>query len=292
MLVPVQLFRYIRKAFTNHWNLLGLVGGFGFSFLSGSPEIGLPLVVAAEVAWLGIVGTHPRFQQYVDVAENEIVRSKDAAATDERMRKMFSALPRGLQNRFSELLKQCHELRAISQGYHAANNASEEGTVAELRMNGLDKLLWLYLKLLYTEYSLNRFFETTGTEQIQRDLKQVQERLKREQERPSGTQRDRIIATLQDNLQTCEQRLANFEQARDSYELVRAEQQRLETRIRSLAEMSISQGDPGTISSQVDTVAGSVAETEKTLEDLKFVTGLSSLDETVPEIIPRQKVSQ
>jgi len=288
----VKLFRYIRKAFTNHWNLLGIVGGVGFSVLSGNPAVGLSLVAAAEVAWLGFVGTHPRFQQYVDVTENEEQRSQDAAATDERMRKMFAALPRGLQNRFTELLKQCHELRSISQGYHAANSATEDGTVSELRMNGLDKLLWLYLKLLYTEFSLNRFFETTGVDQIQRDLKQVQERLKREQERPPGTQRDRIVATLQDNLETCEQRLANFSQAKDSYELVRAEQQRLETRIRSLAEMSISQGDPGTISSQVDTVAGSVAQTEKTLEDLKFVTGLSSFDETVPEIIPRQKVAQ
>ena len=81
-------------------------------------------------------------------------------------------------------------------------------------------------------------------------------------------------------------------QARDSYELVRAEQQRLETRIRALAEMSIRLGDPETISSQVDTVAGSVVETEKTLEDLKFVTGLSTIDETVPEMIPRQKVAQ
>lgn len=288
----MQLFRYIRKAFVNHWNLLGVVGGIGFSVLSGRPEIGLPLVAAAEVAFLGFVGTHPRFQQYVDVTENEVVRSQDAAATDERMRKMFAALPRGLQNRFTELLKQCHELRSIGQGYHAASSTTEDGTVAELRSNGLDKLLWLYLKLLYTEYSLNRFFETTSLEQIQRDLKQVQERLKQEQQKPAGSQRDRIMATLQDNLVTCEQRVANFGQARDSYELVRAEQQRLETRIRSLAEMSISQGDPGTISSQVDSVAGSVAETEKTLEDLKFVTGLSSLDETVPEILPRQKVTQ
>ncbi|MCA9009842.1 MAG: hypothetical protein KDB01_08850 [Planctomycetaceae bacterium] len=288
----MQLFRYIRKAFVNHWNLLGVVGGIGFSVLSGRPEIGLPLVAAAEVAWLGFVGTHPRFQQYVDVTENEAVRSQDAAASDERMRKMFAALPRGLQNRFTELLKQCHELRAIGQGFHAASSTAEDGTVAELRSNGLDKLLWLYLKLLYTEYSLNRFFETTSLEQIQHGLKQVQERLKQEQQKPEGSQRDRIIATLQDNVVTCEQRVANFGQARDSYELVRAEQQRLETRIRSLAEMSISQGDPGTISSQVDSVAGSVAETEKTLEDLKFVTGLSSFDETVPEILPRQKVTQ
>jgi len=292
MWVHVQLLGYIHKAFSNQWNLLGLVGGIGFSLLSGSPEIGLPLVIAAEVAWLGIVGTHPRFQQYVDVSENEVVRSLNAAVTDDRKRKMLAALPHALQKRFSDLLTQCDELRSISRGYHAANNATEDGTVSQLRVNGLDRLLWLYLKLLYTEYSLNRFFETTGIEQIQQEMKQLKERLKREQERDVGTQRDRIIATLQDNRQACEQRQANFQQARDSYELVRAEQQRLETRIRALAEMSIRLGDPETISSQVDTVAGSVVETEKTLEDLKFVTGLSTIDETVPEMIPRQKVAQ
>lgn len=288
----MPLLRYIRKAFTNHWNLLGLAGGIGFSLLTGNPMIGLPLVAAAEFAWLGFVGTHPRFQNYVDVLENEATRTQDAAASDERMRKMFAALPRGLQNRFNDLLKQCHELRSIGQGYQVANNGAVDGSASELRMHGLDKLLWLYLKLLYTEFSLNRFFETTSAEQIQRELKQVQERLKRETDRPAGTQRDRIVATLKDNVQTCEQRLVNFSQARDSYELVRAEQQRLETRIRSLAEMSISQGDPGTISTQVDTVAGSVEQTERTLEDLKFVTGLSSSDEAVPEIIPRQRVAQ
>lgn len=288
----MQLLGYIRKAFSNQWNLLGLVGGIGFSLLSGSPEIGLPLVIAAEVAWLGIVGTHPRFQQYVDVSENEVVRSLNAAVTDDRKRKILAALPHALQKRFAELLTQCDELRSISQGYHAANNATEDGTVSQLRVNGLDRLLWLYLKLLYTEYSLNRFFETTGIEQIQQEMKQLKERLTREQERDVGTQRDRIIATLQDNRQACEQRQANFQQARDSYELVRAEQQRLETRIRALAEMSIRLGDPETISSQVDTVAGSVVETEKTLEDLKFVTGLSTIDETVPEMIPREKVAQ
>ena len=41
---------YIKVAFTNRWNLLGLLGGIAFVLVSGSPEIGLPLVVAAEVA--------------------------------------------------------------------------------------------------------------------------------------------------------------------------------------------------------------------------------------------------
>ena len=289
----MKLFRYIKKAFANHWNLLGLFGGIGFSLLSGKPEVGLPLVAAAELAWLGFVGTHPRFQRFVEIQENSVARKQDAQAADLRMKQMFAALPRGAQNRFKELTGQCQELRQITRQFQAAQgDSSDDGTFSAMRLDGLDKLMWLFLKLLYTEHSLNRFFETTTIEQIQRDLKDVTERLQREQERPQGAQRDRIIATLEDNLATSKQRLANFEQARDSYELVKAEQQRLESRIRSLAEMGISRTYPSTFSTQVDTVAGSIAETEKTLQDLQFVTGFSEEDEAVPEILPRATVTR
>ena len=288
----MKLFRYIKKAFTNHWNLLGLFGGLGFSFLSGKPEVGLPLVAAAELAWLGFVGTHPRFQKFVDVQENSVARRQDEQAADQRMRKMFATLPRGAQNRFQSLMEQCQELRQITQQFQSAQgDVNDDAALTAMRLGGLDRLMWLFLKLLYTEHSLNRFFETTTIEQIQRDLKDVTQRLEREQERPQGAQRDRIIATLQDNLMTSRQRLANFEQARDSFELVKAEQQRLESRIRSLAEMGISRSDPATFSTQVDTVAGSIAETEKTLEDLQFVTGFSEADEAVPQILPRATVT-
>lgn len=43
---------------------------------------------------------------------------------------------------------------------------------------------------------------------------------------------------------TCRERKANFEQARDSYELVKAVQQCLENKIHSLAEMDISRSRP------------------------------------------------
>lgn len=293
LVVPLKLWRYIRKAFANRWNLLGLLGGIGFSVISGQPEVGLPLVAAAELAWLGFVGTHPTFQKYVDTTEHQVQQQQSHAASELRMKRMFSALPRGAQGRYQNLMNQCQELRQITQQFQAAHGSpADDGPLGDLRLGGLDKLLWLFLKLLYTEHSLNRFFETTSIEQIQRDLKDVTQRLQREQERPVGPQRDRIIATLQDNLKTCEQRLQNFEQARDSFELVKAEQQRLESRIRSLAEMGISRGDPAAFSLQVDNVAGSVAQTEKTLEDLQFVTGFSTEDEVVPEIIPRARVAQ
>jgi hypothetical protein len=56
--------------------------------------------------------------------------------------------------------------------------------------------------------------------------------------------------------------------------------------------MGISRGDPALLSSQVDSVASSISETEKTLSDLQFVTGLDETDESVPTIVRRQTVTQ
>ncbi len=287
------LFKYIKAAFANRWNLLALAGGIGFSMLSGEPEIGLSLVAAGEIAWLGLVGTHPKFQKYVDVQESEAQRSQQATTADVRMRRMLSSLPRGAQQRFQSLMARCEELRTITSQYQAAHGeADDDETFVEMRLGGLDHLLWLFLKLLYTENSLNRFFETTSIEEINKEVSQIEARLGREREREASQQRERIIATLEDNLQTCRKRQANFEQARDSYELVKAEQKRLENKIRSIAEMGISRGDPGMLSSQVDSVAGSIQETEKTLNDLQFVTGFGMEDEAVPEIVRRRVLAK
>lgn len=284
----MKLFRYIRQAFLNRWNLLGLAGGLGFAVLSGHPGIGLPLLAAAELAWLGFVGTHPAFQRHVELTENSSRNAEKSGVAVQRMRKMLAALPRGGQVRYEELKKQCQELQSISQQFQSANGKSESYEMtAAVQNGGLDHLMWLFLKLLYTEHTLNRFFETTTIEQIQRNLKDVTGRLEREHERPAGPQRERIIATLEDNRATCQQRLQNFQQARDSFELVKAEQQRLESRIRSIAEMGISRGDPTLLSTQVDSVAGSIAQTERALDDLRFITGFSEEDEFVPEILPR-----
>lgn len=289
----MKIWKYIKAAFKNRWNLLGLAGGFGFSLLSGHPEIGFALVAAVELAWLGFVGTHPTFRKYVDHRESEQLKESGEKSAEYRMRQMINSLPRGAQQRFEQLMERCEELRKISKQYQAAHGAGETvGSISDVRLSGLDRLMWLFLKLLYTENSLNRFFETTTIDEIEKEIRQVTNRLEREKSRPENKQRERIIATLQDSLQTCQQRRTNFEQARDSYELVKAEQKRLENKIRSIAEMGISKGDPGTLSSQVDAAAGSIQETEKTLGELEFITGFStSEDEVIPEIVPRKVIA-
>ena len=50
--------------------------------------------------------------------------------------------------------------------------------------------------------------------------------------------------------------------------------------------------DPDFISSQVDQVAGSMVETEKTINELDFATGLGELDNEVPEMLRREMVQE
>ena len=60
---------------------------------------------------------------------------------------------------------------------------------------------------------------------------------------------------------------------------------RLENKIKSLAELAVNRQEPDFISGQVDQVAGSMLETEKTMNELQFATGLAPLDEEVPELV-------
>ncbi len=287
----MKLLKYLKSAFVNHWNLLGIAGGVAFTAVSGQWEIGLPLIAAAEVAWLGFVGTHPKFRQHVDLIEHRKLKADDAEAAKTRARLMLSTLPRGAQRRYESLMEQCDEMRTITKQFQSTQGAESDEFVVAARLEGLDRLLWLYLKLLYTEHSLNRFFETTTIDKIEREIHQIEGRLKREESRSGNKKRERIVATLKDSLSTCMERKANFEQARDSYELVKAEEKRLENKIRSLAETGISKGDSGLLSNQVDTVAGSIKETEQTLSELEFVTGFGTYeDEAVPEMMNRRTV--
>ncbi len=50
--------------------------------------------------------------------------------------------------------------------------------------------------------------------------------------------------------------------------------------------------EPDFISGQVDQVAASMLETERTMNDLQFATGLITVDETAPQLLPREEISQ
>lgn len=287
----MDFLKYLKVAFLNRWNLLAFLGSSGFALLSGTAEFFLPLIVAAELGYVGLLGTMPKFQSYVDAQLAKLSREQGASTSHETFDRITKALPRDLLNRFDALRTQCLELQQIALQLKTAGKAGADVPLEDFQVAGLDRLLWIYLRLLYTQFALTRFFRKADEDQIRQDIAQLEERIKNTPPATGeNTQAQRVRKALDDHLATSRDRLANLIKARDNYELVKLEIDRLENKIRSLSEMAVNRQEPEFISGQVDQVASSMLETEKTMNELQFATGLESLDEP-PELLRTAKVS-
>ena len=249
----------------------------------------LPLIIAAEIAYLGLLGTHEKLGRYVDAQEHKRTREEKSSKASENLRRIKSMLPRASKKRYTDLADRCEKLQEISSSLQIGSTDSE--TITNLQLESLDRLLWMYLKLLYTEHMLRQFLESTDEAEIQNQIGELKDRIQTEELRPAAQQRDRVLSTLRDDLATCESRLRNYQKAAENFELVELELRRLENKIQSLSEMAINRKDPSFVSGQVDEVAGSMLQTQRTLNELEFVTGMhSEQDEEAPELMRRRTV--
>jgi chemotaxis protein histidine kinase CheA len=285
----VNFGKSIKGAFLYHWNLLAFLGGMGFAALTGHPDVFGALVVAGEVAYLGLLGTHPRFQKYIDSLKAKEGRREGTAVAEQDAQRILRALPDKLVKRFEALRSRCLDLRQIAQDLKEPRPLGESPPLEELQLAGLDRLLWIYLRLLFTQHMLDRFFQRANEGQIREEIEALERRIEKTAAGPDAPQRQKLRKSLEDNLETCRARLANFQKARDNNELVQVEIERLENKIRSLSELAINREEPDFISGQVDQVVGSMVQTERTMNELRFATGLEAIDEQVPEILRRDR---
>jgi hypothetical protein len=286
----MRFFKYAKSAFLYHWNLLAFGAGVGFAFLSGRPDIGLPLVAAAELGYLSLLSTHPRYRKYVEAQEAKAQRESQAAGAGKALNRILAALPPKSLQRFDALRDRCLELRHIASGLKDPGESPTDAPLEQLQMSGLDRLLWTFLRLLYTQHMLDRFVQSTNEPQIRKTMANLEQSLRSQSFPPEDHQKQKIRKALEDNLETSRQRLANLEKARDNGELVRHELDRLENKIQSLSEVAVNRHEPDFIAGQVDQVASSMAQTERTMQELNFATGLAEEDEEVPRLMQREAV--
>ena len=280
--------KYFKSAFLYHWNLLAFLGGMGFAVLSAPTVVG-PLVLAGELIYLTLLGTHSKFQNYVEAQEAKANREKKSTSGEEVLQRVMGALPAKAVQRFEALRSRCLELRQIALGLKDPGQADASLPLEELQLAGLDRLLWTFLRLLFTQHMLERFFRRTNEAQIKQDIESLGQRLTELAEGPDEPQKQKLRKALEDNLETCRARLTNLQKARDNNELVQLEIDRLENKICSLSELAVNRQEPDFIVSQVDQVASSMVQTERTMNELQFATGLD-VDEEVPQLVQRQAV--
>jgi hypothetical protein len=289
--IAVHFGAYLKTAFLNHWNLLAFFGSAAFSLLTGRADVFLPLVLAGEAAYVGLLGSHPKFQEYVDAQQANASRGEESQVSQQTLQQILRTLPPETLRRFETLRAQCLELRQIAMDIRRPGAAAVDVPLDQIQLTGLDRLLWIHLRLLYTQVALAKFLKKTSADQIQKSIEDLERQIAQLPAKSKDDDRTgRVRAALQDNLETSRSRLANLTKARENYELIGLEIDRLENKIRSLSEMAVNRQEPEFISSEVDHVASSMVDTERTMNELQFATGIGSLDSEPPELIRTKAV--
>jgi hypothetical protein len=193
---------------------------------------------------------------------------------------MLAGLPGELRKRFEQLHARCVEMRHLAVGVRGASGR-DAGSAEEIRTPGLDRLLWLFLRLLMSKNALDRFLKTMSSEEITTRLEQLRKDLAAAQEAKD----ERIVRSLQDSVAMAELRLDNYERAKKNAQFVTIELDRMESKIQALAEMAVNRQDPDLISNQVDSAAESMRQTEKAVSELQHLTGLADELQDPPPIL-------
>ena len=257
---------YLKAAFLYHWNLLFVVGGLEIAYLTGLLAM-------------------PRFRTAIDARVAAKEREATSAArvdpsAQQSLQRMIESLPQASVVRFVALRQRCFEMRDIAsriRGQAAGTTDSSES----IRTPALDRLLFLFLKLLMSQAGLDRFLRSASEKELSARLEETKARLAAAQ---TGGD-ERTINSLRDSVADGELRLDNYRKSMKDSEFVSIELDRIETKIQALIEMGVSRQDAEALSHQVTAAADSMHQTEDAVNQLQHLTGLADSLAEPPAIL-------
>jgi len=272
---------YLKEAFLFRWNLLFFLGGLAGAAIAPLSDVTFPLLFAGEIAYLTALTSLPRFRAAIDAKVHSAQTTPAAPeTTTPSLVVMLAGLPNDARTRFERLHARCVEMRHLAVGVRGAAGR-EAGSAEEIRTPGLDRLLWLFLRLLMSKNALDRFLKTMSSEEVTARLEQLRKDMGAAQQ--GGD--ERIVRSLQDSIANAELRLDNYERAKKNAQFVSIELDRIEGKIQALAESAVNRQDPDLLSSQVDSAAESMRQTEKAVSELQHLTGLADELQDPPAIL-------
>src|SRR5580700_6093661 len=105
---------YLKRAFLHRWNLLLFLGAAAAAAISPFPDAMIPLVLAAEAAYLGGLVSRPRFRDAIDAQVHK--ESQIPQPASESLVDVVNSLTAQSRQRFDALRSRCLEMKSIARG--------------------------------------------------------------------------------------------------------------------------------------------------------------------------------
>lgn len=241
---------FIKAAFLLPANLVGLLTAGASAAMVHDP---LPALVAlgVEGLYLGIVPSMKRFQR--------AVRARGGDEPDAE-RKQVDALLTELAPSQREHYQALVGLKEkILENYRRLPAGKVLATDSEPR---LDALLTSFLRLVSALNHHRTYLNSTDREQLEKELRELEAEVAQEAN-------PRLKDVKEKRLEILRKRVARFQQAGESREVVSHQLAGIEDLMRLTHEQSITIRDPETVNRQLDVVTAEVEATDETVREME-----------------------
>ena len=235
--------------------------GLGVFGLLGLLNPGFWIIGAAlELGYLGALATHPRFQRLIAAERQYEVQRQ----WQSRLDGIVTQLEPEDQRRYRLLAKRCQTI--LEQQFRGA----EVSPGLDAQGEGLGRLAWIYLRLLWTRRSIERILREAGGDEGAR----LEERLANLQEKLKD---DKIGEDLRKSLtgqaEILQQRVAKRREARDKLAFLESELTRIEEQVELIREQAVLAADPETVSQRIDQITTTLGGTTQWIQEQQKIYG-------------------
>lgn len=277
---------YVRSAFNArpmgmfvppNWIGLGLFGFLGV-LNPGFWIIGL----GCELAYLGWLGTNPRFQHLV--TGGRLLDEQRHWQT--KVYELICQLPPDDQQRYRALESRCKNILEQQSQVGLSPGLAEQG-------EGLGRLVWIYLRLLLTREAIRKIVrDSAGTADEGAHMKDRIDKLQQQLQQPSITEDLRKSLTAQ--IEILQQRQEKKREAVEKLAFMDAELTRIQEQVELLREQAVLATDPEVVSQRIDQVTTTLGGTNQWIRDQQKLYGAMEdfLSEAPPLVVSGQKESQ
>jgi hypothetical protein len=255
---------YVRAAFAArpvgmvvppNWIGLGI-----FAFLGLLNPGFLILGAGCELLYLHLLVNNTRFQRLVEGQRLQKVQQQ----WQSRLNALLSGLSEPDAQRYRALEQRCRSILEL-QGNENAAGLQAQG-------EGLGRLLWIYVKLLFTRQSIMRVRRESAVPG--RDRMAPEARIAKLQERLKDEKlSEELRRSLTGQVEILQQRQQKQHEADEKMAFLEAELTRIQEQVELIREQAVLATDPDTISQRIDQIAATLGGTTQWIREQQQIYG-------------------
>ena len=247
------------------------IATLGAGFATGEP---LYFVAGASAYVLGWVYMPDMafFRRWVEKRATSEISAAEAAELAQFRRKreaMLNSLGSPLRERYHLLARVCRDIEK------AAAETDEFNLSADTRLRKIDELMWMYIRLLSMQQSLQTFLETERREDLagcvaeaEQEMRTLEAEVQSLGNSAAADSRQRLLESRRDRLDVLRKRAQRVEEAESNLELVLSEQERLSEQIKLIRADAVATKSASAVSARIDASVEHLNETNKWLAEM------------------------